>query len=305
LLIENEFFADRRLSFPGRYDLQVTLLVLNLPGPEMTEISTDTQTLTIQQPTGSDLAVWNYLQQTSGGKGWSQENWLYSGEGIANQIRAEYPSSGYVAWVGTIGPVSSLATELARLDGPLAANPPSALRDELLLAKGGVLQGWSDHAVLSERDADKAVSLADQARVVFNQLVDVALTDYTRSLATNAISHLLTRAGALDDLRHFAENDPPAPAAIVPRVECVTRGSGQSFSARFGYSNPNRVIKVLQIGSDNQVTPAPRDQGQPRMFKPGDRANVFVATSPGGNLKWHLDGNTATATADFPTTCTP
>jgi hypothetical protein len=88
-------------------------------------------------------------------------------------------------------------------------------------------------------------------------------------------------------------------------VDCVTKGAGQSFSARFGYSNPNRVTKVLQIGSDNQVTPAPHEQGQPRNFKPGDHANVFVASSSGGNLKWHLDGNTATATADLQKPCTP
>lgn len=303
LLIENYFFADRRLSFPGRYDLQVTLLVLNLAGSEMTEIHTDTQTLIIQQPTGSDLAVWNFLQQTSGGKGWSQENWIYSGEGVAKHIRTIYPSSNYVPWVGAIGPASPLANELAELDGALAANPPAALRDELLLAKGGVLQGWSDHVVFNERDADKAANLADQARTVFSQLLADVLTDYTRSLATKAVSHLLTRAGALDDVRMFAANDPPAPAFVVPRVECVTKGPGQSFTASFGYSNPNRVVKVLQIGPDNQVTPAPREQGQPRVFKPGDHANVFVAASPGGNLKWHLDGSTATANADFPTTC--
>jgi hypothetical protein len=41
------------------------------------------------------------------------------------------------------------------------------------------------------------------------------------------------------------------------------------------------------------------------LFKPGDHANVFAASSPGGDLKWHLDGSTATATADFPTQCTP
>ena len=306
-LDENEFFADHRLSFPGRYDLEVILSVLNLPSPDMTEIHSDSQTLVVHQPTGADLAVWNLLQQTSGGKGWSVENWIDAGEGVARQIRATYPSSSYVAWVAAIGPVTrtSFATKLAQLDSALAANPPAPVHDELLLAKGGLLMGWSQYAVFNERDADKAVALSDQAGEVFNLLRDAGLTDYTRKQAAGQLAHLLTRATALDDLRFYAASDTPAPAAVVPRVECVTKGAGQSFTARFGYSNPNRVIKVLQIGPDNQVTPAPRQQGQPLVFKPGDHASVFVASSPGGELKWHLDGSAATATAGFPTQCTP
>ncbi len=303
LLVENEFFADPRLSIPGRYDLEITLSVFNPHTPDMTEIHSDTQTLIIQQPAGVDLAVWNFLQQTSGGKGWIPADWLNASDVVIRQIRAAYSSSAYVSWLGTISPPNSLAGELAQFDGALAMNPPAAVRDELLLAKGGVLQGWSKYAVFNERDADKAVTLADQSRAVFSLLHDVALTDFTRGQASDALAHLVTRATALDDLRFYAANDPPAPVAIVPRVECVTKGTGQSFSARFGYSNPNSVIKVLQIGPDNEVTPAPREQGQPRIFKPGDHANVFVASSPGGSLKWHLNGSTAAATADFPTTC--
>jgi hypothetical protein len=304
LLVENEFFTDPRLSIPGRYDLQITLSVFNPPTPDMTEIQSDTQTLVIQQPSGADLMVWNLLQQTSGGKGWIPADWLDTSDVVIRQIRATYSTSAYVSWLGAISPPNSLAGELAQFDGALAGNPPSAVRDELLLAKGGALQGWSKYAVFNERNADKAVALADQSRAILSLLYDVALTDYTRKQATDALAHLVTRATALDDLAFYAANDPPAPAFVVPRVECVTKGTGQSFTAHFGYSNPNRVVKVLQIGSDNQVTPAPHEQGQPRTFKPGDHENVFVASSPGGNLKWHLDGSTATATADFPTRCT-
>jgi hypothetical protein len=160
LLVENEFFADRRLSSPGRYDLQVTLLVLNLPGSEMTEIHTDTQTLIVQQPTASDLLVWNFLQQTSGGKGWTPADWLDTSDSVIRQIRATYPSSAYVPWLAAIVPANiPLTSELSQLDTALAANPPAALRDELLLAKGGALGAWSDHAIFNDRDADKAMIL--------------------------------------------------------------------------------------------------------------------------------------------------
>jgi len=51
------------------------------------------------------------------------------------------------------------------------------------------------------------------------------------------------------------------------------------------------VSKTITISNLNQVTPAPRDQGQPKIFKPGAHANIFTANSPGGNLTWHLDGS--------------
>jgi hypothetical protein len=303
-LVENEFFADRRLSIPGIYGLEVTLSVEGDSG--FTEVRSDTQTLVIQQPAGVDLAVWNFLQQTSGGKGWIPSDWLESDDSVLRNVRVMYPSSTYAAWLGTVSPTSdSITVKLQQIDAALAANPPATVRDELLLAKGGLLQASSNSAAFSERDVDKAVTLADQARIVFASLRDTGQTAYVVKLATAALSHLLTRATATDEVRSLSEHDAPAPAHIVPRVDCVTKGAGQSFSARFGYSNPNRVTKVIQIGSDNQVTPAPHEQGQPRNFKPGDHASVFVASSSGGNLKWHLDGGTATATADLPRPCTP
>jgi hypothetical protein len=62
---------------------------------------------------------------------------------------------------------------------------------------------------------------------------------------------------------------------------------------------------VIQMGDLNQVTPAPRDQGQPRFFKPGDHRSVFTASRPGGELIWHLDGGKATAAAEYPVQCPP
>lgn len=306
LLVENEFFADRRLSQPGRYDLQVTLFFgRSLTGP-FGNIESDTQTLLIQQPSGSDTAVWNLLQQTSNKESWSEEDWIYLGGTVALQIRGSYPDSSYAVWVAGIGtmPDTTPSAKLAQLDAALRQSLPPALRDELLLEKGGILAGLSHNALFAERDADTAVSLADQAREVLAELRNTAATAYTRGQANDVLSHLMTRTTALATIRSLADRDAPAPQPLMPRVECVQRGAGQSFSARFGYSNPNKTLKVLQIGADNQVTPAPRGTGQPRVFTPGDHPNVFIASSPGGNLIWHLDGNKATATADFPTQCT-
>ena len=299
LLAGNEFFVDRRLSKPGRYALELTLYLIS--GDALIPIRTDVQTLLIQEPSGVDLEAWHFLQGLGDGTTWSATDWIFNGEKIAPKLRETYPASSYVPWVAAIGsiPRASPATEISQLDSALALNVPAALRDELLFAKGGLLSGLSHSALFAERDADKALALADQARVPLAQLQQVAVTEYSRNAATAEIAKLLTPKIASADLQTLAEHDPPAPAKLIPRVECVTRGAGQSFSARFGYVNPNKVIKVLQIGSNNEVTPAPRDAGQPRVFRPGANANVFTATSPGGVLKWHLDNDTAVATPDL------
>ena len=93
-LAGNEFFADRRLSAPGVYTLQLALI--ETPGDgTTTKIRTNPATLTIQQPTGADLAVWQLLQQISGGKGWGITEWALAGDSVAKEIRAKYASSSY------------------------------------------------------------------------------------------------------------------------------------------------------------------------------------------------------------------
>lgn len=166
-----------------------------------------------------------------------------------------------------------------------------------------MLRGVSQGALLWDRDIDKCLFYADMARSTYTTLQQQAVSQTMRQRAAEALTHIYTRKMAEGGLAMFAQSDPPAPAKVVPRVECVTPGAGNTFVARFGFTNPNRVVKVIQIGDGNQITPAPHDQGQPRVFVAGARSGVFTARSPGGQLIWHLDGATAVASADFPVRC--
>jgi hypothetical protein len=301
-LAGNEFFADRRLSMPASYLLQLTLDEAAAAGAPAA-VRTNSATLRVLQPVGVDLAVWQRLLQLSGGNGWGVTDWILSGNAIASEIRANYPSSSYVPWVAGMGTVRTPESAIAQLDAALAANPPVSLRDDLLLVKGLFAAQASGHALEIDRDIDRALTFADTARSTLALLHDVAISDVMRTRANDALSHLYTRRTAEEALRQFASDDPPAPLKVAPHIECVTRGAGSSFTARFGYSNPNAAMKVLPVSNLNEITPAPRDQGQPRVFRPGNQFGVFVASSPGGNLIWHLDGSVAEATANFPVQC--
>jgi hypothetical protein len=302
MLGSNPFFIDRRLSNPGKYGLQLQMFLPVSEG-NVTVVQTNVASLTIQQPTGVNLSVWQFLRQISTGNGWGTEDWIMAGDAVGDGIRTKFPTSDYVVWVGTMGRVIDREATVKQFDQALAMNPPSSLRDDLLWVKAKFLDQWSRDALQAERNQDQALSLAGRARDTYTALQRLAISDLMRKRATEGLPHLYTRQTAEETLRMLEQSDSPAPASVIPRVECVSHGTGNTFSARFGYANPNKTIKVLSLGDRNEVTPAPRDQGQPRVFKPGDHTNVFTATSPGGNLIWHLDRGTAVATADFPTQC--
>lgn len=302
-LAENEFFADERMNVPGVYSLQL-ILYIDTPDRSEAPITSNPATLTVSVPSGSDADAWTFLKQQSPTHIWSLVQWAVGGDTVAPRIRSDYPSSGYVPWVAGYG-ITSPAATLNVIDRSLAQQQPDSLRDNLLWIKGTLLAQWSDNALHAARNLDLALTYADQARTTLDALKKVAIADITKQKATAALSELYTNATARTSLDQMAAGDPPAPSQLVPHVDCVALGTDASFTAQFGYSNPNTANKVVQFGDLNQLTPAPRDQGQPRVFRSGSHDHVFVATSPGGELKWHLDGNVATATRSFATPCAP
>ncbi len=83
--------------------------------------------------------------------------------------------------------------------------------------------------------------------------------------------------------------------AITPAVTCVAANSDGTFTAFFGYSNPNSYPVTIEVGKDNQFTPSPDSQGQTTTFEPGSQTAVFTVASKGDSLVWHLDGKIAEA----------
>jgi hypothetical protein len=299
-LAGNPFFLDPRLSSVGAHELKLTLAASGDDGSEV-EVSTQTAMLTIQQPQGAEADAWAWLAQQAGTTSPALA-WALRGPDLASELRARFPTSQYTIWAAALGGATK-EEQLGNIDRALQSGPPAGLRDMLLFAKASLLVQWNHVAIHSFRDLQLALTYADAATTALTTLRESAVSSYMRDRAAKLIDNLYTTKTGQAVLRDLAALDPSAPLAVVPRVECVSVGSGRTFNAKFGYSNPNRAQKVIPLGNANQITPAPRDQQQPRVFKPGDHASVFTASSPGGELKWHLDGSDAVATADFPVQC--
>lgn len=86
-----------------------------------------------------------------------------------------------------------------------------------------------------------------------------------------------------------------APAKLSPLLECVQDNGDGSYTAYFGYVNPNSTVVTISIGKDNRLVPPPEVRGQPTTFQPGRHSRAFTVAFTQGNVLWFLDGSTATA----------
>jgi len=76
---------------------------------------------------------------------------------------------------------------------------------------------------------------------------------------------------------------PPTPEPVQVFVNCVDN-NGASFTAVFGYTNPN-TTEVTP--SANAFSPAPEFRGQPSTFKPGtEESAVRVTANAGDTIVW-------------------
>jgi hypothetical protein len=87
---------------------------------------------------------------------------------------------------------------------------------------------------------------------------------------------------------------PPPPSPLQPILECVTDHGNGSYTARFGYHNPNGETVYIEVSNSNRFVPPPHDRGQPTAFQPGRAWNVFSVTAD-SPMQWQLDGGSASA----------
>lgn len=87
---------------------------------------------------------------------------------------------------------------------------------------------------------------------------------------------------------------------ISPILECVVKHNANSFTAYFGYLNPNPYPVIIPVGAGNKFNGgSSQDMGQPTVFQPGRTSffpnTAFQAEGGSGNLVWILNGKTSTA----------
>jgi hypothetical protein len=82
---------------------------------------------------------------------------------------------------------------------------------------------------------------------------------------------------------------------VIPILECVETTEG-GFRAHFGYDNPDLGADMIPIGPRNGFSPPPENRGQPTLFLPGRRSDVFQVDFDGTDLVWTVADRSVTAT---------
>ncbi len=118
----------------------------------------------------------------------------------------------------------------------------------------------------------------------------------------NYIVRVWSLDGSFDENQPYTLRfEPTKPEQITPILECVAENPDGTFTAHFGYENPNPYVVVIDSRHQNTFHPGPTFRtGQPEYFAPGRVEDWFRVLFDGNDLTWRLEGLEVTANRDSP-----
>ncbi len=189
--VPNWFHYSAPFSGPGTYGIALDLRISDREENVLGAVRTPPVTLTRVEPTGIDAALWQRMQEISGGA-WTDDAFLSTkvGAALAEDIAQVHPASGYYPYV--------LALR--------AFGPPGKKHIPALLEAAERFTGSPAHPHLLVAAANSAryeVWKAEQRKdlAAAQTYFTLAQTNYRRALATNSIA---VRASAETGLRNAA-----------------------------------------------------------------------------------------------------
>lgn len=298
------FFDDERLSRPGTYGLRLQFARI-LPDSDVFEpVLSNEVVLTVDPPQGEDLAVWSRLQEVAAPRSWSVGSWQ-NRDNLAAELLKTHPQSRYVQDLAWWAPLRD-AEKIQAIEDAIAVDPNTMQADLLRLALGGVHYDRY-HEALARYDVDDAVAEHEEALRITRAVTNGTRFWFVKLRASEALRYGEADADARSIIETQAKSLVPPSAPIVPGVDCIEKGiAGGGFVARFNYTLDGTGGKVIPPGPGNRMSPGAPDQGQTRVFNHGRHSFAASAVSRNGEpVEWQVDGRTATARADFGTTCAP
>jgi hypothetical protein len=284
-VLRNAAFYDERLSAPGTYDLRMTI------GRD--GVRTNSARLTVDMPTGDDLAVWKAV--TANAARLSSMSWLN-----ANAV-TKYPASAYYRFLAFYTAASEKPEDVLKaFQSALAGGVPQPLSDEFTVQ---VAYDYGMVATTAARNGDfgAADSALRSASATLKPVLEHPANAYTGAEALTMADEIAAVASDIDGRKTKKRTTVWQP--LKPFVQCHTT----TGLVQFGYTNSNQVPARIVIGSRNRFDPEPADRGQVTDFKEGThrRAALVPLFSGERSVKWLLDGSTAVFSLDGeqPRTC--
>lgn len=218
--------------------------------------------------------------------------------------------------------------DLATLWGPPTSSQPGAYAFRMFLNYDGKGSAFGDTSVQSlstdqsqlavygaQRSSDKAVTLMIINKTGNDLTSNLALSGYNPDSTAQVYSYSSANLNAIvqqPDIQvssnGFSATYPAnsitmvvlSPSKVHPVLECVGH-NGSTYTAYFGYLNPNSFNVTIPVGPNNNFTPNPKGRAQTTEFLPGRRTSVFgVSFNANATLVWNLNGHTSTASSSSP-----
>jgi len=269
-------------------------------GVVLEPIPSNEVTLTVDEPKGEDLIVWNRIQQAVAPRAWAAADWPHAPAGLAQEIFRNHPRSRYAQDIVSL--LSLPATEFIDAATQAIAIDPSSMQSDLLRL-GIAFAHWQLYQdAMSAWNLDAALRENAEFLRIRKSVTEHTPFSYIRSVVKRGERLEQTDGEVRAFFDYRVKSLVPATEPVVPGVDCIQKGLDHGgFVARFNYKLVSSRVKVIAPGNGNRLVPGVADQGQPRVFTPGQHPFVASGVSRSGEpVSWELDGRTATATADAP-----
>ena len=298
LLVEPAFFFDERLSWPGRYLLRLEVVTgSTLP---LQPVYSNEAAFTVIEPKGADVIVWQRMLAMSNGRGWSAQNWTQSAVELAKFVMQTAPTSGYTPYVAHLKWGQTAAELREGIEHALSLEPEGPVADVLK----GFLAGWyveRGEDALTAGDLERALDMFAEARRRTIEINRTTRYPWIRELGERYLLEELDSEPVVKG--RFAANAKAMTSftePVTPLVECVDPGPSRSdpYIVWFGYENSNRGRRFVDRGKGNELTPRATMEQPPRVFQVGRQRYGFSVTTHADQVRWALDGKTATASRD-------
>ncbi|HEV7486812.1 MAG TPA: hypothetical protein VGQ65_14135 [Thermoanaerobaculia bacterium] len=275
---DSPLFAERQLNDPGQYDL-----VVSVKGTSGITGDSNPAHLQILTPTGEDQAVWKVLD----------------GEASGTEIKAlctttiqKHPASRYYQLV------SPFCVPFATLDQyahDVLQGFPSLTGPYLDAARFAVAGRYlsAAYTAYGQNKFALAGSFSAAGQPIAQDLIDHPGSPFGPVAGAWTKRQLVTEDGWR---QHFDRLwGPKAALSVSPSVTCVTDNGDGTYSAEFGFENPNNYDIDVPIGTENRLSPGADSQGQPTEFAPGAKESAFTLKGLTSAIKWTLQGKTVKA----------
>jgi hypothetical protein len=188
----NEFFYDRRLSRAGVYNIELVLCDVQVPDEAAAlrlyagnlghALVSNAAVVKVVKPTGSDAAVWSYMNRLAGSEVWGAIEWIRFRSQLKEYVFDHFPDTQYAALLVLRDPTAQSAEHFRSVGSEMKSS--GRYGDWLRLAEAAYHESRARAELLksSGRDLHRAAGESELAVGQYEQLTRTSASDLVKMM---------------------------------------------------------------------------------------------------------------------------